>query len=173
MPDVFSVGKRSEIMSRVKGRGNRATELRLIEIMRAHKIKGWRRRVKLFGSPDFVFRTERLAVFVDGCFWHGCPLHGQVPKSNRVFWQEKLARNQERDKRVSLHLQALGWKTLRIWQHDLSRPANVANRITRMLGGENRCGGVVGRLISLNDQAVPLSQSGRSRRNRESRTVAA
>src|SRR5262249_53635644 len=133
MTDVFSAKKRSEIMSRVKNRGNEATELRLIQVLRTHKIKGWRRRAKLFGNPDFVFPTKRLAVFVDGCFWHSCPVHGELPRSNRAFWLKKLSRNQERDKRVCRQLEALGWHVLRIWQHDLSHPAVVAGRITKML----------------------------------------
>jgi|SRR5580692_6209246 DNA mismatch endonuclease (patch repair protein) len=133
MPDMFSVGKRSEIMSRVRSRGNKATELRLIEVFRSHAITGWRRNRKLFGSPDFVFPAERLAVFVDGCFWHGCPVHGSIPASNRPFWQTKLHRNLERDKLVCRELQKSGWRVLRIWQHELVHPARVARRVGRML----------------------------------------
>ena len=66
MPDVFTKAKRSEVMSRIRSRGNRATELRLIALMREHGITGWRRNVPLFGKPDFVFRAAKLAVFVDG-----------------------------------------------------------------------------------------------------------
>ena len=105
MADVFSVTKRSEIMSRVKSRGNKATELRLMEVFRVHKIKGWRRHADIFGNPDFVFPVERLAVFVDGCFWHSCPIHGSLPRSNRPFWKSKLYRNRQRDRHVCRKLQ--------------------------------------------------------------------
>ena len=71
--------------------------------------------------PDFVFRAQRLAVFVDGCFWHGCPLHATQPKQNAAFWREKIAANQARDRFVTRTLRAQGWRVLRIWEHDLTR----------------------------------------------------
>src|SRR4051794_23782609 len=98
MADVFTRAKRSEIMSRVKGRGNLATELELIRLFREHRIVGWRRHTRMFGRPDFVFTSNRIAVFVDGCFWHGCRRHGSVPVTNRKFWKEKLSRNRRRDR---------------------------------------------------------------------------
>lgn len=134
MADVFSPAKRSEIMGRVKSRGNRTTELRLISIFRHHKITGWRRRAKVFGSPDFVFRRARLAVFVDGCFWHGCPAHGSIPAANREFWSAKLERNFQRDQAVTDALFARGWRVLRIWQHELGNSEQVADHIKNVLG---------------------------------------
>lgn len=71
--------------------------------------------------PDFVFPKLRLAVFVDGCFWHGCPLHATRPKQNAKFWREKIARNQARDCLVTRRLRALGWRVLRLWEHELTR----------------------------------------------------
>ena len=133
MSDVFSKQKRSEIMSRVKSRGNAATELRIIRIFREHGITGWRRHIALFGNPDFVFPKARLAVFVDGCFWHGCPTHGGGPASNRAFWERKLARNLSRDRLVNRTLRKRGWRVLRIWQHDLRYPASVAQRVSKTL----------------------------------------
>jgi DNA mismatch endonuclease (patch repair protein) len=120
-------------MARVKGRENRATELRLIQIFRDFKIRGWRRRAALFGSPDFVFPKSKLAVFVDGCFWHGCSKHGAVPATNREFWINKLTRNKERDRLVGRELRKTGWTVLRIWQHDLKKPKLVASRVSRSL----------------------------------------
>ncbi len=108
-------------MSRVRGRGNKATELALVAIFRRHRITGWRRHRPLFGNPDFVFQTARLVVFVDGCFWHGCPQHGTQPASNEEFWKRKLAKNISRDMLVNRTLGAKGWKVLRIWQHELLR----------------------------------------------------
>lgn len=135
MADVFSREKRSDIMSRVKGRGNRATELRLIQFMRRHNITGWRRNVRIFGSPDFVFIKARLAVFVDGCFWHGCPKHGSLPNSNTTFWRLKLDRNKARDRLVAQTLIASGWRVLRIWQHELviGNESRVIRRIETAL----------------------------------------
>lgn len=133
MVDMFSVKLRSEIMSKVKSRGNKATELRLIEIFREFKISGWRRRAKVFGNPDFVFHSARVAVFVDGCFWHCCPIHGGIPATNRKFWAAKLDRNKNRDKVVKQKLRAAGWRILRIWQHELSQPSRVARRVNGAL----------------------------------------
>ena len=129
MADVFTKKKRSDIMSKVKGRGNAATELRLIRIFRENKITGWRRHVKLFGSPDFVFSKARLAIFIDGCFWHSCPLHATFPKTNYAFWKKKLEENKARDRVVSRKLKSKGWHALRIWQHELYNPKNIVKRI--------------------------------------------
>ena len=114
MPDVFNKKKRSEVMSRIRGRGNQTTELALAKIFRHHGITGWRRHQKLFGMPDFLFRNARLAVFVDGCFWHGCPRCYRRPRSNKKFWDEKIARNKARDGRVNRERRRLGWRVIRI-----------------------------------------------------------
>ncbi len=108
--------KRSEVMSRIKGRGNKATELRLIGIFKTHRITGWRRHWPLEGKPDFIFPKLKMAVFVDGC-----PLHATRPKSNSAFWETKLARNQARDRYVTRVLRAQGWKVLRIWEHEQAK----------------------------------------------------
>lgn len=97
MTDVFTKSKRSQVMSTIRGKGNKGTELRLIFIMRKYGFKGWRRNQPLFGKPDFVFTKLRLAVFVDGCFWHCCPIHSVKPKSNSKFWQDKFQTNKARD----------------------------------------------------------------------------
>ena len=108
-------------MSLIRSHGNRDTELRLIAIMRAHRITGWRRNWPLFGKPDFAFPKLKLAVFVDGCFWHGCLLHATQPKTNATFWRKKISTNRTRDRLVTRSLRARGWRVLRIWQHELSR----------------------------------------------------
>ena len=133
MADIFSKKKRSEIMSRVKSHGNAATEIRLIDIFHEHGIKGWRRSRMVFGKPDFIFPKTRLAIFVDGCFWHGCPTHGAIPITNKRFWEEKIKRNINRDHIVRQKLRALGWRILRIWQHELRHPTRVARRITQYI----------------------------------------
>ena len=135
MPDVFTKAKRSEVMSRIRSRGNRDTELRLIALMREHGITGWRRNARVFGKPDFVFRAAKLAVFVDGCCWHGCPRHATMPANNRAFWKAKLARNAQRDRAVTRALRASGWAVLRVWECALTRTrsARTAARIARVL----------------------------------------
>jgi DNA mismatch endonuclease, patch repair protein len=120
MSDVFSAEKRSQIMSRVRDRDNRATELAMMSTLRRNRITGWRRHPSLFGNPDFVFSKQRVAMFVDGCFWHCCPHHGTHPTSNMTFWNEKLGRNKRRDQVVNRTLKERGWRVVRIWQHELS-----------------------------------------------------
>ena len=121
MADIFTKAKRSEVMSLIRSRGNLATELRLIALMREHGITGWRRNARVFGKPDFVFRAAKLAVFVDGCFWHGCPRHATMPANNRAFWKAKLARNAQRDRDVTRTLRKAGWRVLRVWECALTR----------------------------------------------------
>jgi DNA mismatch endonuclease (patch repair protein) len=120
MTDIYTPKRRSEIMAAVRGRGNRSTEIRLIWLMKAANIKGWRRGSLLPGRPDFVFPQYRLAVFVDGCFWHGCPAHSTVPKKNREFWLRKILNNVGRDALVGKRLRKAGWHVMRIWEHSLT-----------------------------------------------------
>ncbi len=135
MPDVFPVEKRSEVMSRIRASGNRDTELRMIALFREHGISGWRRNARVFGKPDFVFPERKVALFVDGCFWHrhrGCRF-AYTPKSRLKFWQRKFDSNVARDKTVVRTLRKAGWKVLRIWECELSRAQwpTVARRIVR------------------------------------------
>ena len=81
--------------------------------------------------PDVVFRAARVAVFVDGCFWHGCPEHGTDPRRNGDFWRRKIASNRERDARTIEELEAAGWTVLRVWNHD--DPAEMAKKIEGMV----------------------------------------
>jgi DNA mismatch endonuclease Vsr len=250
MPDVFTKAKRSEVMSRIRSRGNKDTELALMKVFRGNRIVGWRRHVQLRiadlglrigkqqprkqeetegremeGSvvracpsklssfaeapfrrmdqrrreereseeavvreegggyrvktrrggdgetrrdekmkkqkgakgkkkqpvrassrrllrvglkvrPDFVFRERKLAVFVDGCFWHGCAKCYVRPRQNRKFWDAKFARNTERDRKVNKALKAAGWQVLRIWEHELKRKdaARLVRKLGRVLG---------------------------------------
>jgi DNA mismatch endonuclease (patch repair protein) len=133
--DVFSKRKRSEIMSRVKSRGNLATEVRLIRLFRQYGISGWRRHYPIFGNPDFVFLKSHVALFVDGCFWHCCPKHSTRPNGNRSFWLAKLTRNRRRDRIVNRVLRSGGWRVVRIWQHELvqKNQLRLINRIRRVV----------------------------------------
>jgi len=134
MPDVFTKAKRSAVMSRIRGHGNKDTELALMKLLRQHRITGWRRHQNVFGKPDFIFKQQRLAIFVDGCFWHGCARHCKFPAGNRAFWEKKLSGNQARDRRVNRELRKLGWRVVRIWEHDLvKRGAVCARRVKASL----------------------------------------
>jgi DNA mismatch endonuclease (patch repair protein) len=124
---------RSKIMASIRSRGNASTELRFIGILRGAHVTGWRRHQKLPGRPDFVFRSKRVAVFIDGCFWHGCPRCSNPPKQNKSYWGPKLQRNCERDKTVTMQLRRSGWTVLRIWEHQLEHPSTVLRRIEKAL----------------------------------------
>jgi len=151
MPDVFTQAKRSEVMSRIRGQGNKDTELALAHLLRANGFSGWRRhllvRATVDGSrlmvdrrkrntsprpspqrgegvrvrPDFVFSKLRVVVFVDGCFWHGCPKHATWPAHRAAWWRRKITGNKARDRRVNRTLRKAGWRVLRIWEHELAR----------------------------------------------------
>lgn len=121
MADVFSESQRSEIMRAVKSRGNKSTELKLIEIFKNLRIRGWRRGYKLFGNPDFVFSKRRIAVFVDGCFWHGHNCRNTKPAANADYWNKKIERNVNRDILVSQTLTEKDWKVIRIWECQIKK----------------------------------------------------
>jgi DNA mismatch endonuclease (patch repair protein) len=133
MTDVFTKAKRSHVMSRIRGRGNKETEVVLAKLLRAHGIHGWRRHTMLVGKPDFTFRELRVVVFVDGCFWHGCPKHANMPANNRAFWLKKLTGNASRDRLVTRTLRAKGWQVVRVWEHELRKPDRVLARIRTAL----------------------------------------
>jgi DNA mismatch endonuclease (patch repair protein) len=130
MADVFTKAKRSDVMSRIRGSGNKGTEITLAKLFRKYGVTGWRRNQPLFGKPDFTFRRQRTIVFVDGCFWHGCPRHFNMPVNNQAFWERKLAANKERDRLVTRTLRKQGWRVIRVWEHDLA----VNGALTLKLG---------------------------------------
>ena len=112
--------KRSNAMKAVRGSGNKTTEGRLrLALVRAG-VPGWTLRPRhVLGSPDFFFLESKLVVFVDGCFWHGCPRCGHFPKKNAAFWKAKIERNRERDSDTTRRLKAKGLTVLRFWEHEL------------------------------------------------------
>lgn len=134
MTDILTKAQRSALMAKVRGSGNTSTELRLVAVFRSLGVTGWRRKAAVLGKPDFVFPALKLAVFVDGCFWHGCPLHATQPTQNAKFWREKIARNQARDCLVTRTLRARGWRVLRLWEHELTRKyeARLLARLRRV-----------------------------------------
>ncbi len=117
-------------MSRIRSAGNAATELQFLHLLRTTGLTGWRRKMRLPGRPDVVFGRERVAVFLDGCFWHGCPRCYAPPKSNVDYWGPKIAGNIARDKKVTANLRAAGWIVVRVWQHSIrTHPGRTLRRV--------------------------------------------
>lgn len=131
---------RSKNMQAIRSSGNKTTEERLVSLLRAHRLRGWRLHPPhIVGNPDLLIPRKRVAIFVDGCFWHGCPRCGHIPRTNRAYWLAKITRNKRRDRTVSKALRALGYHVLRIWECQLrtnpkqclGRVVNVLNRHTK------------------------------------------
>lgn len=114
--DCFTQVKRSQVMKSVKSSNNSSTEQKLIQVFKLNKITGWRRKYNLFGKPDFTFPNLKKVVFTDGCFWHGHNCRNTKPKANKLYWQNKIARNKKRDKLVNKILSQQGWEVIRIWE---------------------------------------------------------
>jgi DNA mismatch endonuclease (patch repair protein) len=123
--DTFTRSERSRITAKVKSSGNRTTEASLAGVLRANRITGWRRNQPLYGKPDFVFYSRRVAVFVDGCFWHGHPTKCRMPEDHKSYWEAKIARNMARDRKVNRTLKEDGWKVVRIWEDSVKKPSTV------------------------------------------------
>ena len=130
--DTVSSSQRAKIMARVKSSGNKSTESIVLAAFREKGISGWRRQYPVFGTPDFCFPRQRIAVFVDGCFWHGCPRHCRKPSTNQDYWERKIASNAKRDRTVASTLRKKGWTVVRIWEHETSDPRALARKITRI-----------------------------------------
>ncbi|MCZ2127782.1 MAG: very short patch repair endonuclease [Anaerolineales bacterium] len=121
MTDVFSKKKRSDVMRSIKSKGNRSTELKLIELFKARRIVGWRRNSTLSGRPDFIFPKQRVALFADGCFWHGHSCRNLTPAQNADYWREKIKRNRARDRAVTRALKKKGWRVVRLWECEIKK----------------------------------------------------
>lgn len=126
MADIFDKEKRSDIMKHVRSKGNKSTELKLIEIFKGIGIKGWRRNYSVIGHPDFVFPSRRVAIFVDGCFWHGHDCRNTCPSDNADYWNAKRNRNKKHDAEITTRFAQRGWTVLRIWECELKK----ANRLS-------------------------------------------
>ncbi len=131
MADTFTIEQRSEIMRQVKSSRIKSTELKLIKFFKDNNISGWRRNVKLFGKPDFVFPKPKTVIFVDGCFWHGHSCRNTVPKDNADYWQKKIIRNKNRDKVVTKTLASKGWKVIRIKECKLKNLTGLKSKLTK------------------------------------------
>lgn len=118
--DKVSREARSRMMSLIRAKGNRSTERRFRASMARQGIRGWLVTPKgIRGNPDFVFPRQRVAIFIDGCFWHGCDRCCQMPQSRRSYWCKKIQGNVRRDRLTRRRLKREGWKILHFWEHDL------------------------------------------------------
>jgi DNA (cytosine-5)-methyltransferase 1 len=133
-PTSFGKLSRSQLMARVGSVGNRTTEARLVSLLEAVKLEGWKLHDPLPGKPDFSWPELKVAVFVDGCFWHGHDCRNLTPRANAERWRAKILNNRRRDRQVVSELRAAGWSVIRIWECQLKRePAFCITRIKRVL----------------------------------------
>lgn len=131
--------KTRKVMSAVKGKNNRSTEERLAMLLARNKISGWTRNYLLItGKPDFYFKNEKIAIYVDGCFWHGCPKCGHIPKTRTEYWKAKIEKNKERDLKVTLENEQNGVLVLRFWEHELKNKNGRKNAIDKILSSINK-----------------------------------
>lgn len=121
MADVFSKDKRSQIMKNVKSSGNKSTEEKLISYFKENRIVGWKRHYSVKGHPDFVFLDKKIAIFVDGCFWHGHDCRNTRPSDNAEYWEKKRQKNKEHDKGVTELFLKREWNVIRIWECELQK----------------------------------------------------
>ena len=130
--DVFSKKKRSEIMSKIRSKDTK------IEILfrKALWKKDFRYRKnssKYFGKPDIVLPKHKTVIFIDSCFWHNCPKHGYLPKSNLRYWRKKIERNKKRSKEVNKYYKKSDWKIVRIWEHDLKNMNRTIKAVVKKI----------------------------------------
>ena len=135
MTDVHKKDRRSYNMSMIRGKDTKP-ELKLRKYLFSKGLRGYRIHYKLIGKPDIVFTRKKIAIFIDGCFWHKCPECFKGPKTNKKFWSEKLSLNIKRDKKVNHKLRHQGWCIVRIWEHELKQDLNrVHQKINKHMIG--------------------------------------
>ena len=140
MSDVFDKGTRSEVMRAVKSKNPKSTELALIKLFKENHITGWRHSYNVKGHPDFVFLVKRIAIFVDGCFWHGHDCRNTRPADNAEYWTKKREKNIQHDKQITAMFEARGWTVIRIWECELKKKnikQTLQRRVTALEGIQN------------------------------------
>ena len=128
MTDVLTKEQRSYNMSMIRA-ANTKPEIALRKLLFARGIRGYRLHYELMGKPDVVFPKRKVAVFIDGCFWHKCPKCFVRPVTRRKFWEKKIDSNTKRDKIVNRELKKKGWKVLRIWEHEIKNEKTIKRKI--------------------------------------------
>ena len=126
MSDNLKPEDRRKTMQAVKGKGTRL-EKRLFSMLARMGLKGWKKNVEaVIGKPDVAFMKQRVAVFIDGCFWHGCPhCQRKLPQTNRQYWKRKIQRNIALAQLHNRRLRAEGWAVIRIWGHEINKATNA------------------------------------------------
>ncbi|HOC92731.1 MAG TPA: very short patch repair endonuclease [bacterium] len=132
MADIVDKATRSQYMAAIKSRGNASTEKKMLSLLRNNRLNGWRRHYKIPGTPDFCWPRQKIALFVDGCFWHGCPHCYTPPKSNVAYWEDKIDINKRHDRKVTSKLRREGWSVIRVWECQLKYKRTIV-RIERKL----------------------------------------
>lgn len=134
MTDHVDAKTRSRIMSKIEATGNVSTEWALRARLVAEGVSGFTLHADVSGTPDLAFIEEKIAIFTDGCFWHGCPQHYSEPETNQAFWKRKIAANRKRDLRVTQILREAGWEVIRIWEHELvEAPHDAVSRVKKAI----------------------------------------
>jgi len=132
MADVLTPAQRRYCMSRIRGKDTKP-ELVLRKLLWSAGHR-YRLKSRLPGKPDIVFPRSKVAVFIDGCFWHGCPKHAVLPKTNRAFWRRKLSRNIQRDQEVNRQLRKMSWRVVRLWEHEVeANPKRCKREVAKRL----------------------------------------
>lgn len=133
MVDRHTKDQRSYNMSRIKNKDT-SLELRFRKMLFNSGLRGYRLNYDLPGKPDIVFTRFKLAIFLDGCFWHKCPRCFRYPASNKKFWKGKILKNEKRDKKVNKKLSEMGYKVLRFWQHEIKEnPERAVSKVHGLL----------------------------------------
>lgn len=133
MADIFTKKQRSKIMGCIRNKDS-GIEIAIRKLLYEMGYRYRKNYKKLPGKPDMVITASKLAIFVDACFWHGCPKHGKLPTSNRKFWREKIGNNKKRDRAINILLKKMGYKVLRIWEHQIKseNTEKLGKKISKM-----------------------------------------
>lgn len=132
MADIFSKKKRSEIMSKIKGKETKLEIAFRKELWRS----GYRYRKNVsgyFGKPDILLKKYKTVIFTDSCFWHGCKKHFRLPSSKVDYWTNKISRNKKRDKKVDSYYKKNGWNIIRVWEHDRKNIPKIVEKLKNNL----------------------------------------
>jgi len=127
--DKVSKKVRSQIMSNVRSKNNKTTEWKFRAALIRNGYRGWKVRPKIDFSPDFIFQNKKIAIFIDGCFWHGCRKCKKIPSSNHNYWFQKIKNNRKRDKKANNDLKCDGWIVLRFWEHEIKNRKDYLLRL--------------------------------------------
>ncbi len=133
MTDVLTPEQRKLNMSRIRAKDT-SPEKKLRQMLREKGIRGYRIHYNLPGKPDMVFVRKKIAIFIDGCFWHKCPVCFREPETRKEFWMKKIQSNVMRDEKINTQLKEQGWHVIRIWEHEIRKePEKVTASIISLI----------------------------------------